>query len=239
MKWYRQRRKPSIPVYQLPFPLLLISHVWLFVTPWTAARHASLSSTISQSLLKFMSVELLMPSNYFILYRPLLLPSIFPSIKVFYKESAFRIRWPKYWSFNFSISPSNEYSWLISFRRASLLTQMIKNSPPMQETHIQEYPLDKRRATHSSILAWRIPWSEKPGGLQSMGSQRIGNNWVNFTFPLGLTDLIFLQSKGFSSLLQNHSSKASIFWRSAFFMVQLTHLYVTIEKTLGLTVDLY
>ena len=203
MKWYRQRRKPSIPVYQLPFPLLLISHVWLFVTPWTAARHASLSSTISQSLLKFMSVELLMPSNYFILYRPLLLPSIFPSIKVFYKESAFRIRWPKYWSFNFSISPSNEYSWLISFRRASLLTQMIKNSPPMQETHIQEYPLDKRRATPSSILAWRIPWSEKPGGLQSMGSQRIGNNWVNFTFPLGLTDLIFLQSKGFSRVFSN------------------------------------
>ena len=114
MKWYRQRSKPSIPVCQLPFPLLLlISHVWLFVTPWTAARHASLSFTISQSLLKFMSVELVMPSNHFILCRPLLLPSIFPSIKVLYKESAFLIRWPKYWSF--IISPSKEYSGLISF----------------------------------------------------------------------------------------------------------------------------
>ena len=146
------------------------------MTPWTAARHASLSFTISQSLLKFMSVELVMPSNHFILCRPLLLPSIFPSIKVLYKESAFLIRWPKYWSFNFSISPSNEYSGLISFRRVSLLAQMEKNSPVMQETQIQEDSLDKGRATHSNSLAWRIPWSEEPGGLQSMGSQRIGNN---------------------------------------------------------------
>ena len=94
----------------------LLSHVWLFVTPWTAAHQASLSITNSQSLLKFISIELVMPSNYFILCRPFLLPSIFPSIRVFSSESVLCIRWPKYWSFNFSISPSNEYSGLISFR---------------------------------------------------------------------------------------------------------------------------
>ena len=89
----------------------------LFATPWTAARQASLSITSSQSLLKLMSIELVMPSNHLILCRPLLLPpSIFPSIRVFSNESALRIRWPKYWSFSFSISPSNEYSGLISFR---------------------------------------------------------------------------------------------------------------------------
>ena len=84
-------------------------------TPWTAARHASLSITNSKSLLKLMSVELVMPSNYVILFS-LLLPSIFPSIRVFSNESVLHIRWPKYWSFSFSISPSNEYSGLISFR---------------------------------------------------------------------------------------------------------------------------
>ena len=87
------------------------------MTPWTAARQASLSITNSQSSLKLMSIELVMPSNHLILYCPLLLlPSIFPSIKVFSKESALCIRWPKYWSFSFSTSPSNEYSGLISFR---------------------------------------------------------------------------------------------------------------------------
>ena len=89
----------------------------VFVTPWTAAHQASLSFTISHSLLKLMSIELVMPSNYLIPYRPLLLlPSIFPSIRVFSNESALRIRWPKYWSFSFSISPSNQHSGLISFR---------------------------------------------------------------------------------------------------------------------------
>ena len=91
--------------------------VQLFVTPYTAACQASLYITNSQSLLKLMSIELVMPSNYLILYDPLLpLPSIFPRIRVFSNESALRIRWPKYWSFNFSISPSNEYTGLISFR---------------------------------------------------------------------------------------------------------------------------
>ena len=94
----------------------LLSRVQLFAAPWTAAYHASLSFTISWSLLKHMSIELVMSSNHLILCCPLLLPSVFPSIRVFSKESALRIRWPKYWSFSFSLSPSNEYSGLISLR---------------------------------------------------------------------------------------------------------------------------
>ena len=95
----------------------LLSHVQLFATPWTAARQASLSITNSQSLLKLKSIESVIPSSYLILCRLLLLlPSIFPSIRVFSNESALRIRWPDNWSFSFSTSPSNEYSWMISFR---------------------------------------------------------------------------------------------------------------------------
>ena len=95
----------------------LLSHVRLFVIPWTAARQASLSITNSQSSLKLISIESVMPSNHLIPCCPLvLLPSIFPSIRVFSNESVLRIRWPKYWSFSFSISPSNEYSGLISSR---------------------------------------------------------------------------------------------------------------------------
>ena len=94
-----------------------LSHVWLFVTPWTAARQASLSITNSWSLLKLMSIESMIPYNHLILCRPLLLPpSIFPSIRVFSNESVLCIRWPKYWIFSFNKSPSNEYSGLISFR---------------------------------------------------------------------------------------------------------------------------
>ena len=94
-----------------------LSPVWLFATPWTAARQASLSITNSRSLLKLMSIESVMPSNHLILCRLLLLPpSIFPSIRVFSSESVLHIRWPKYWCFSISISPSNEYSGLISFR---------------------------------------------------------------------------------------------------------------------------
>ena len=89
--------------------------VQLFVTPWATACQASLSITNSWSLLKFMSIELVMPSNYFILCHPLLPPSVFPSIRVFSNQSVLYIRWPKYWSFSFNISPSNEYSGLISF----------------------------------------------------------------------------------------------------------------------------
>ena len=95
----------------------LLSHVWLFVTPWTAACQSSLSITNPQSLLKLMSIESVMPSNHLILCHPLILPpSILPSIRVFSNESVLCIRWPKGWSFSFNISPSNEYSGLISFR---------------------------------------------------------------------------------------------------------------------------
>ena len=93
-----------------------LSRVRLFTTPWTTARQASLSFTNSWSLLKLISIESMRPSNHLILCRPLLLPSIFPSIRVFSNESVLHLRWPKYWSFNFNISPSNEHSGLISFR---------------------------------------------------------------------------------------------------------------------------
>ena len=144
-----------------------LSHVRLFTTPWTAARQPSLSITNSWSPPKLMSVESVMPSNHLILCHPLLLlPSIFPSIRVFSNESAFRIRWPKYWSFSFNISPSSEYSGLISFRM----------------------------------------------------------DWL---------DLLAVQGT-LKSLLQHHSSKASIFLCSAFFIVQLSHQYMTIGKTIAL-----
>ena len=138
-----------------------LSRVWLFVTPGTAAHQASLSITSSWGLLKLMSVESVMPSNHLILCNPLLfLPSIFSSIRVFSNESVLRIRWSKYWSF--SISPSNEYSGLISFR-------------------------------------------------------------------IGWFDLLTVQ-RTLKSFLQHRSSKASILWHSAFFMVQLSHLYRLLEK---------
>ena len=104
----------------IPFAIIVIqslSHVPLFATPWTATHQASLFLTISWNLPKFMSIGLVMPSNHLILYHPLLLlSSLFPSIRVFFSELAIRIMWPRYWSFGFSISPSNEYSGLISFR---------------------------------------------------------------------------------------------------------------------------
>ena len=135
----------------------------LFATLWIAAHQVSLSFTISRSLIKLMSVEMIVPSNHLILCHPLLLlPSIFPSIRIFSSELALRIRWHKYWSFSFNIRPSNEYSGLISFR---------------------------------------IDWF----------------------------DLLAVQGT-LKSLLQHHSSKASILQHSAFFMVQLSHLYRTTGK---------
>jgi len=146
----------------------LLSRVLLSVTPWTAARQASLPITNSQSLLRLMSIESVMPSNHLILCHPLLLPlSIFPSIRVFSNESVLHIIWTKYWSFSFSISPSNEYSGLISFRM----------------------------------------------------------DWL---------DLLVVQGT-LKSLLQHHSSKASILRYSAFFMVQLSYPYVATGKTIALT----
>ena len=139
-----------------------------FWTPWIAARQASLSITISWSSLKFMSIESMMPSSHLILCHPLLLlPPIPPSIRVFSNESTLRMMWPKYWSFSFSISPSNEHPGLISFR-----------------------------------LDW--------------------------------LDLLAVQGT-LKSLLQHHSSKASILRHSAFFIVQLAHPYMTTGKTIALT----
>ena len=145
----------------------LLSCVQLFATPWTAAHQASLSITNSWSLLKLMSTELVMPSNHFILCHPLLLPpSIFSSIQVFSKESVLHIRWPKYWSFSFNISPSIEYSGLMSFRI----------------------------------------------------------DWLDFLAVQGTP----------KSLLQHHSSKASILRVSAFFNIQLAHPYMTAGKNIVL-----
>ena len=143
-----------------------LRHVRLFATPWTAACQASLSITNSQSPPKPISIESVMPSNHLILCLPLLLlPSIFPSIRVFSNESALCIRWPKYWSFSFNISPSNEHPGLISFRM----------------------------------------------------------DWLDLLAVHGTL-------KG---LLQHHSSKASILWCSVFFIVQLSHPYMTTGKTIA------
>ena len=155
-----------------------LSHVLLFVTPWTAACQVSLSFTISQSLFKCMSIELVMPSNYFILCRPLLLlPSIFPSIRVFSNESFLRIRWPKCWSFSFSISPCREYSELISFRidwfdllavQGTLKSLLQHHNSKASILWRSAFFMEKAVAPHSSTLAWKIPWTEEPGRLQSM-----------------------------------------------------------------------
>ena len=106
--------------------VLSLRHVQLFATPWTAGHQASLLFTISQSLLKLMSIESVMPSNHLILWHSLFLPSILPSIRVFPSESALHIRWPKYWCFSFSIPPSNEYSEFISFRIDDLISLLSK-----------------------------------------------------------------------------------------------------------------
>ena len=118
-----------------------LSHVRLFATPWTATHQASLFFTISQSLLKLMSVEWVLPSNHLILCCPLLLlPSIFPSIRVFSNESALCIRWPQYWSFSFSISPSNEHSGLISFRMDWLVLLAVQGlSRVFSNTTVQKH----------------------------------------------------------------------------------------------------
>ena len=116
------------------------------MTPWTAASQAFLSITNSQSLLKLMSIKSVMPSNYLVLCNPLLLPSVFPSIRGFSNESVLHIRWPKYWSFSFSISPSNEYSGLISFRMDWLdllaVQGTLKSSPTPQFKRINSLALN-------------------------------------------------------------------------------------------------
>ena len=165
--------------------LQLLSRVQLFVTPWTAALQASLSITNSQSLLKLMAIELVMPSSHLTLCCSLhLLPSIFSSMRVFPNESVLRIRWPKYWSFSFNISPSNKHSGLISLRMDQLdllavqgtLKSFLKHRSSKASVLRHSAFLEKEMATYSSILAWRIPWTEERGGLQSTGSQRVGHD---------------------------------------------------------------
>ena len=152
-----------------------LSSVWLFVTPWTAACQATLSITNSQSLLKHMSIESVMPSNHLILCRPLLLlPLIFPSIRVFSNESVLDIRWPKYWSFSFSISPSRWFS----------------GKDCGFDPCLRKDPLEKKMATHSSILAWIIPWTEEPGELQSWSLHKeSGHSWETEHACLGINQL--------------------------------------------------
>ena len=140
------------------------SHIWIFVTPWTPALQASLSITNSQSLLKLMSIKSMMPSNHLIPCHPLLLlPSIFPSIRVFSSDSVFCIRWPKCWSFNFSISPSNEYSGRISFRinwfdvlQSKGLSRVFSNTT-VQKHHFFSTQLSSESNSH--IHTWPL---EKP-----------------------------------------------------------------------------
>ena len=151
---------PSSPKQCLIFLFLWFSsvqslgRVWLFATPWTTACQASLSITNSWSLLKLMSIESVMPSSHLILCRPLLLlPSIFPSIRVFSNESALHIRWPKYWSFSFSISPSNEYSGQISFRIDGLISLQSKGlSRVFSNTTVQSINSLALRFLHSPTL---------------------------------------------------------------------------------------
>ena len=132
LKWDQQGQRPqSLFSQSVSQSVQSLSRVRLFATPWIAARQASLSVTNSQSLLKLMSIESVMPSNHLILYRPLLLlPPIPPSIRVFSNESTLRMRWPKYWSFSFSISPSGEHPGLISFRMdwLDLLTELVRKA---------------------------------------------------------------------------------------------------------------
>ena len=162
----------------------------LTLTSWTAAHLVPLSSPISWSFLKFMSIELVILSHHLILCHPLcLLPSVFPSIKVFTNELAFHIRWPKYWSISFSISPSKVYLGLISLRidflillskglRTSHVTQSVKNLPAMQNTWVWflglEDPLKKEVTTHTSILPWRISWMRSLAGYSPWDSK----NWT-------------------------------------------------------------
>ena len=143
---------------------LVASCVWLFATPWTAAHQATLSSTISWTLLKLMSTESVMPSNHLILCRPLLLlSSIFPSIRDFSNKSAFHTRWPKYWSFSFSISPSNEHPGLISFRWTGWISLQSRGlSRVFSNTTVQKHQFFSAQLSsesNSHIHTWPL---EKP-----------------------------------------------------------------------------
>ena len=152
---------------------------WLFAAPWTAACQASLSITSSWSSLKLMSIESVMPSNHLILCHPFLLPpSIFPSIRVFLDESVLRIRWPKYWSFSFSISPSNEYSGLISFRMDCLDLLAVQGT---LKSLLQHQSSKASILWHSAffIVQLKIPWTE---GARRATLYRVtkGQTWLKW-----------------------------------------------------------
>ena len=133
--------------------MLRLSHVWLFATPWTAACQASLSLTVSWRLLKLISIESVMPSNHLILCSRLLLPSIFSSIRIFSNELAFHIKWPKYWSFSFSMSPSNEYSGLISFKSTGLISLLSKGlSRVFSSTVVQKHQFFSAQPSHRIFM---------------------------------------------------------------------------------------
>ena len=157
MRLQKRIKKTTVPSVQL------LSRVWIFANPWTAAFQASLSNTNSQSLLRFMSIESVMPSNHLILYRLLLLPSIFPSIRVFSNESVLRIRWPKYWSFSFNISTSNEHLGLIPLRWSDWIFMQSKGlSRVFSNTTVQKHQFFGPRLSlqcNSHIHIWLL---EKP-----------------------------------------------------------------------------
>ena len=144
---------PKIRIFQSRISSIQsLSCVWLFATPWTAAHKASLFITNSQSLLKLISIESVMPSNHLILCCPLLLlPSIFPSIRVFSNESVLHIRWPEYWNFSFSISPSKEYSGLISFRMDWLDLLAVEGT---LKSLLQHHCLKTLIVWHSAFFSW-------------------------------------------------------------------------------------
>ena len=172
----------------------LLDYVQLFATPWTAVYQASLSITNSQSLPKLRSIESVMPSNHLILCRPLLiLPSFFPSIKVFSNESALCIRWPKYWSFSYNISPSHEHPGLISFRMDwldllafAVMSFVLKPSCWERRRAGGEGANRTWDGWRASSTQWKWVWvnsgrwwrTGKPGVLQSMGSQRVRHDWT-------------------------------------------------------------
>ena len=153
----------------------LLSCVWLFVTPWTAAHKASLSITISKSFLKFMSIKSVMPFNHLILSHPLLLlPSIFPSIRVFSNESVLSIRWPKYWSFSFSNSPSNEYSGLISFRIDWFDCLAVQGTLKSLLQHHIVYMIQHHITVYAEYMVWNARLDEAQAGIKI--ARRKSNN---------------------------------------------------------------
>ena len=213
-----------------------LSCVWHFVTPWTTTSQASLSFTI-WSLRKLMSIEPVMPSNHISLSRSfLLLPSNFPSIRALSNELAPHIRWPKYWSFNLSISPSNQF-----FQDARWLWLHSPHRKLMHIDRLQRHePLSRWNSCAScgqpTGNSWKLSWTTRAAQGRAPGdrSPRLGL----ILFRMDWFDLLAVPGT-VRSLLQHHSWKASILQYSAFFMIQLSHPYMTTIKTIALTIQLF